>query len=126
MLRLDFPLHFDSFDKSCCRLFPAGCFTVMDNRGYVCDLLRGRATQTERSGSVEFRITNAQPIDAGHYRCYVKGSRYVFKDFVVGISGMTMPQFMNRAYCELFLLRLVYYKPLHYLAHYDVKLLQVC
>ncbi|CAL8368401.1 unnamed protein product [Lota lota] len=58
----------------------------MDNRGYVCNLLRGRATQTERSGSVEFRITNAQFIDGGYYRCYVQGTQYVFKDFLVEIS----------------------------------------
>ena len=97
MLRLDFPMYFDSFDKSCCRMFQAGCFIAMDNRGYVCNLLRGRATLTERSGSVEFRITNAQLIDGGHYRCYVEGSHNVFKDFVVEVSGMTMPQFMNTA-----------------------------
>ncbi|CAL8277406.1 unnamed protein product [Boreogadus saida] len=86
LLRLDFPMYFDSFDKSCCRMLQAGCFIAMDNRGYVCNLLRGRATLTERSGSVEFRITNAQLIDGGHYRCYVEGIHNVFKDFVVEVS----------------------------------------
>ncbi|KAJ3583387.1 hypothetical protein NHX12_017486 [Muraenolepis orangiensis] len=57
----------------------------MDNRGFVYDFLRGRLTLIERSGSIEFRIANAQSTDGGYYRCYVDGTD-VYKDFLVEIS----------------------------------------
>ncbi|KAJ3583389.1 hypothetical protein NHX12_017487, partial [Muraenolepis orangiensis] len=85
VLKFDFHSYYDSYKKSCSKLFPRHV-NVMDNRGFVDGFLRGRLTVLERSGSIGFRIANAQSTDGGDYRCYVDGTQDVYKDFTVEIS----------------------------------------
>ncbi|KAJ3583394.1 hypothetical protein NHX12_017480 [Muraenolepis orangiensis] len=86
VLKFDFPPYYNSYKKSCSKGFPRQVVNVMDNRGFVSYFLRERLTLIERSGSIEFRIANAQSTDGGYYRCSVDGTQYIYKDFTVEIS----------------------------------------
>ncbi|KAJ3583392.1 hypothetical protein NHX12_017478 [Muraenolepis orangiensis] len=95
VLKFDFQPRYDSYTKYCSKLFHRHV-NVMDNRGFVDDFLRGRLTLIERSGSIEFRIANAQSTDGGDYRCYVDGTN-VYKDFVAEISEPSTAPSMSTA-----------------------------
>ena len=61
---------------------------MVDNRGFVCDLLKGRVTNAQSDGWIEFKIWNAQLVDTGYYRCIVVGTEnHIYKDYYVEISG---------------------------------------
>lgn len=87
VLRFVFPSFYNSHNKSCCKLYPGGCFKLLDSTGYTCDLLRGRATKTEHDGWIEFKISNVRFVDGGYYRCIVLGTQNrIYRDYYVEIS----------------------------------------
>lgn len=88
LLRLAFPSFYNSYNKSCCKLYPGGCYKLLDSTGFTCDLLRGRVTKTERDGWIEFKISNVQFVDGGYYRCIVLGTpNRIYRDYYVEVSG---------------------------------------
>lgn len=88
LLRLAFPSFYNSHSKSCCKLYPGGCYKLLDSTGYTCELLRGRVTKTENDGWIEFKISNVQSVDGGYYRCIVLGTQnHIYSDYYVEISG---------------------------------------
>ncbi|XP_029011584.1 uncharacterized protein LOC114858472 [Betta splendens] len=87
LLKLAFPSFYNSYKKSCCKLYPGGCYRLLDSTGYTCDLLRGRVTKTEKDGWIEFKISNVQVVDGGYYRCFVLGSfNPIYSDHYVEVS----------------------------------------
>ncbi|XP_035511735.1 uncharacterized protein LOC118323813 [Morone saxatilis] len=87
LLRLAFPSFYNSYNKSCCKLYPGGCYKLLDSTGYTCDLLKGRVTKTESDGFVEFKISNVRLGDGGYYRCIVLGTQNrVYSDYYVEVS----------------------------------------
>lgn len=88
LLRLAFPSVYNSHNKSCCKLYPGGCYKLLDSTGYTCDFLRGRVMTTERDGWIEFKISNVQFVDGGFYRCFVQGTQnHFYRDYYVEVSG---------------------------------------
>lgn len=88
LLRLAFPSFYSSYNKSCCKLYPGGCYKLLDSTGYTCDLLKGRVTKTENDGWIEFKISNVRFVDAGYYRCIVLGTQNrIYSDYYVEVSG---------------------------------------
>ncbi|CAG6021396.1 unnamed protein product, partial [Menidia menidia] len=82
LLRLSFPPLYNSYNKFCCKLYPGGCYKLLDSAGYICDLLRGRVKKTEKDGCIEFEILNVQFVDAGYYRCGVLGAQTrIYSDY---------------------------------------------
>ncbi|XP_053280482.1 uncharacterized protein LOC128442192 isoform X2 [Pleuronectes platessa] len=77
LLRFEFPSVYNSSMKSCCRLFVRFCYPLLDSTGYTYELLRGRVTQTEGDGWIEFKISNVTLQDAGYYRCSVLETPYI-------------------------------------------------
>lgn len=62
----------------------------MNSQGSVIQYLKSRTTIHRYSGGIQFSIWNAQPADAGLYRCvFYDNSQYFFKDFEVEILEMT-------------------------------------
>ncbi|KAM8754801.1 uncharacterized protein AB9X84_011498 [Acanthopagrus schlegelii] len=90
VLRLAFPSFYNTYNKSCCKLYPAGCYNLLDSTGYVCDSLKGRVTITESDGWIQFKISNVRFEDGGYYRCYVLGTQNrVYSDYYVEVSEIT-------------------------------------
>lgn len=87
-LRFSFPPFYNSYTKYCCKLYPGGCYRLLDSAGYTCDSLRGRVGQTEMNALVEFEISDVQLGDAGFYRCRVQGTP-VYSDYYVEVFGKT-------------------------------------
>lgn len=88
LLRLTFPSFYNSYGKSCCKLYPGGCYKLLDSAGYTCELLKGRVTITENDGWIQFQISNVQFVDGGYYRCFVLGTQnYVYSDYYFEVSG---------------------------------------
>ncbi|KAM7404627.1 hypothetical protein PAMP_011959 [Pampus punctatissimus] len=87
LLRLAFPSFYNSYSKFCCKLYPGGCYKLLDSTGYTCELLRGRVTKTERDGWIEFKISNVQFVDGGYYRCIVLGTQNHYSDYYVEVSA---------------------------------------
>lgn len=99
LLRLSFPTFYNSYNKSCCKLYPAGCYKLLDSTGFTCDLLRGRVAITENDGWIEFKISNVQFVDGGYYRCFVLGTQNrVYSDYYVEVSGK---QSYNLHWCDV-------------------------
>ncbi|KAI3357388.1 hypothetical protein L3Q82_015820, partial [Scortum barcoo] len=88
LLRLTFPSLYNSYNKFCCKLYPGGCYRLLDSAGYTCDLLRGRVTQTENDGWVQFEISNVRFVDGGYYRCIVLGTQ-IYSDHYVEVSEVS-------------------------------------
>ncbi|XP_030590279.1 uncharacterized protein LOC115783543 [Archocentrus centrarchus] len=89
-LRLSFPSFYNSYKKSCCKLYPGGCYKLLDSSGYTCELLKGRVTKTEKDGWIEFRISNVQFVDGGFYRCVVLGTpNQIYRDYYVELSEVS-------------------------------------
>ncbi|KAM7412033.1 hypothetical protein PAMA_021822 [Pampus argenteus] len=86
-LRLAFPSFYNTYNKSCCKLYPGGCYKLLDSTGYTCELLRGRVTKTERDGWIEFKISNVRFVDGGYYRCIVLGTQNYYSDYYVEVSA---------------------------------------
>lgn len=86
LLRINFPSFYNSHNKSCCKLYPGGCFKLLDSTGYTCEILKGRVTKTENDGWIEFKISNVRSLDRGYYRCIVLGS-HIYHDYYVEVSG---------------------------------------
>ncbi|KAG7520062.1 hypothetical protein JOB18_021943 [Solea senegalensis] len=90
LLRLAFPSFYNSHSKSCCKLYPGGCFKLLDSTGYICSFLKGRVTKAERDGWIEFKISNVQFQDGGFYRCIVLGTPApIYRDYYVEIAEAT-------------------------------------
>lgn len=88
LLRLTFPSFYNSYSKSCCKLYPGGCYKLLDSAGYTCELLKGRVTITENDGWIQFQISNVQFVDGGYYRCFVLGTQnHVYSDYYFEVSG---------------------------------------
>lgn len=85
-LKFSFPPFYNSYTKYCCKLYPGGCYRLLDSAGYTCDSLRGRVRKTEMYGLVEFEISNVQLVDAGFYRCRVQGTP-VYSDYYIEVFG---------------------------------------
>ncbi|XP_026187364.1 uncharacterized protein LOC113145164 [Mastacembelus armatus] len=87
LLRFTFPSFYNSYNKSCCKLYPGGCYKLLDSAGYTCDSLKGRVTKTEKDGWIEFKISNVQLLDRGYYRCIVLGTpNQIYNDYYVEVS----------------------------------------
>ncbi|XP_078111005.1 uncharacterized protein LOC144520823 isoform X1 [Sander vitreus] len=90
LLRLAFPSVYNSYNKSCCKLYPGGCYKLLDSAGFTCDLLKGRVTKTERDGWIEFKISNVRFVDGGYYRCIVLGTQnLIYSDYYVEVSEVS-------------------------------------
>ncbi|KAE8293393.1 hypothetical protein D5F01_LYC08504 [Larimichthys crocea] len=90
LLRFTFPSFYNSYLKTCCKLYPGGCYTLLDSTGYTCDLLKGRVTKTENDGWIEFKISNVSFADGGFYRCIVLGTQNrVYNDYYVEVSAVS-------------------------------------
>ncbi|XP_032377053.1 uncharacterized protein LOC116692679 isoform X2 [Etheostoma spectabile] len=90
LLRLAFPSVYNSYNKSCCKLYPGGCYKLLDSAGFTCDLLKGRVTKTERDGWIEFKIANVRFVDGGYYRCIVLGTQnLIYRDYYVEVSEVS-------------------------------------
>lgn len=88
LLRLTFPSFYNNYSKSCCKLYPGGCYKLLDSAGYTCELLKGRVTITENDGWIQFQISNIQFVDSGYYRCFVLGTQnHVYSDYYFEVSG---------------------------------------
>lgn len=88
MLRLTFPSFYNNYNKLCCKLYPGGCYTLLDSTGYAYDSLKGRVTITKSDGWIEFEISKVQFVDGGYYRCSVLGTQdHVYRDYYVEVSG---------------------------------------
>lgn len=88
LLRFAFPSFYNSYIKSCCKLYPGGCYKLLDSTGYTCDSLKGRITKTENDGWIEFKISNVRFMDGGYYRCIVLGTQNrIYSDYYVEVSG---------------------------------------
>ncbi|XP_028265240.1 uncharacterized protein LOC114438231 [Parambassis ranga] len=86
LLRLSFPSFYNTYRKSCCKLYPGGCYKLLDTAGYTCELLKGRVTTTEKDGWIEFKIINVQFMDGGYYRCGVLGTQvHIYNDYYVEV-----------------------------------------
>ncbi|KAF7668807.1 hypothetical protein LDENG_00287040 [Lucifuga dentata] len=89
-LRFVFPSFYNNYGKSCCKLYPGGCYKLLDSAGYTCDFLKGRVTKIEHDGWIEFKILNAQSTDGGFYRCSVLGTQnHIYSDYYVEVSEAT-------------------------------------
>ncbi|XP_035016211.2 uncharacterized protein LOC118111605 [Hippoglossus stenolepis] len=91
LLRLEFPLIYNSYIKSCCKLYQDICYPLMDSDGSTYGLLRGRVTKTEGDGWIEFKISNVRLEDAGNYRCFVSGIPYINIDKFVVVTESSIP-----------------------------------
>ncbi|XP_042346903.1 uncharacterized protein LOC121946420 [Plectropomus leopardus] len=90
LLRLAFPSFYNSYNKSCCKLYPGGCYKLLDSAGFTCDLLKGRVTKTEKDGWIEFKISNVRFVDGGYYRCIVLGTQNrIYSDYYVEVSEVS-------------------------------------
>ncbi|XP_037630087.1 uncharacterized protein LOC119490647 [Sebastes umbrosus] len=90
LLRLAFPSFYNSYNKYCCKLYPGGCYKLLDSAGFTCDLLRGRVTKTEMDGWIEFKISNVGFVDGGYYRCIVLGTQNrIYSDYFVEVSEVS-------------------------------------
>ncbi|XP_045912260.1 uncharacterized protein LOC123975116 [Micropterus dolomieu] len=91
LLRLTFPSFYNSYNKSCCKLYPGGCYKLLDSTGYTCDLLEGRVTKSENDGWIEFKISDVQFVDGGYYRCMVLGIQNpIYSDYYVEVSEVSL------------------------------------
>ncbi|XP_035016210.2 uncharacterized protein LOC118111604 [Hippoglossus stenolepis] len=92
LLRLEFPLIYNSYIKSCCSLYPGICYPLLDSTGYTYELLRGRVTKTEGNGWIEFKISNVRLEDAGNYRCFVSGTpNHIYSDKFFEVTESSIP-----------------------------------
>ncbi|MED6274982.1 hypothetical protein CHARACLAT_021797 [Characodon lateralis] len=102
-LKLMFPPFYNSYNKSCCKMYPGRCYKLLDSSGYTCDSLRGRVTTTEKNGWIEFEISNVQVDDAGYYRCGVLGTQtQIYADYYVEVfasdhNGQSQPPLTTTA-----------------------------
>lgn len=102
LLRLSFPSFYNTYSKSCCKLYPGGCYKLVDTAGYTCELLKGRVTTTEDDGWIEFKILNVQFMDGGYYRCGVLGTQvHVYNDYYVEVFGEFSHHFHSMSYTYL-------------------------
>ncbi|XP_056279578.1 uncharacterized protein LOC130199814 isoform X1 [Pseudoliparis swirei] len=92
LLKLKFPSYYNIYSKSCCKLYPGGCYKLLDSAGFTCELLRGRVTTTEKDGWIEFKISNVRFVDGGYYRCVVLGTQNrIYSDYYVEVSEVSVP-----------------------------------
>ena len=88
VLRLSFPSIYNNYQKSCCKLYPGGCYPLLDSTGYTYDSLKRRVRITKRDGWIEFEISKVQSEDRGYYRCYVLGTEnHLYRDYYIELSG---------------------------------------
>ncbi|CAL1606078.1 unnamed protein product [Knipowitschia caucasica] len=90
LLRLTFPPFYNSYAKSCCKLYPGGCYVLMSSDGFVCEYLGGRVTRSQGDGWVQFVISNAHFSDQGFYRCAVVGTP-IYSDYYVEVKDTSDP-----------------------------------
>lgn len=87
VLRLTFLPLYNNYPKSCCKLYPGGCYKLLDSQGYTCDLLRGRVSIAVSNGWTDFMISNVQLQDGGYYRCLVLYTdNRIYTDYFVEVS----------------------------------------
>ncbi|XP_061540916.1 uncharacterized protein LOC133406961 isoform X2 [Phycodurus eques] len=87
-LRLDFPPLYSGHVKSCCKVYPSGCQTLLDSTGYTADFLRGRVSVTETNSWIEFKVARVRTGDRGYYRCVLLGTPvYIYADHRFRVSG---------------------------------------
>ncbi|KAK5863479.1 hypothetical protein PBY51_000508 [Eleginops maclovinus] len=90
LLRFNFPSFYNNYSKSCCKLYPGGCYKLLDSAGFTCDLLKGRVTATEKDGWIEFKISKVRFEDGGYYRCIVLGTpNFIYSDYYVEVSEVS-------------------------------------
>ncbi|KAM6929229.1 uncharacterized protein PEZ65_008541 [Lycodopsis pacificus] len=92
LLKLTFPSFYNSYNKYCCKLYPGGCYKLLDSAGFTCEFLKGRVTTTEKDGWIEFKISNVRFVDGGYYRCIVLGTQNrIYSDYYVEVSEVSDP-----------------------------------
>lgn len=86
VLRFTFHSFYNSYRKSCCKLYPS-CDNLLDSAGFIAESLKGRVTFAEGDGWIEFNISHVRSEDAGYYRCMVVEFQDTFTDYNVKLSG---------------------------------------
>lgn len=86
VLRLAYHSFYNSYIKSCCKLYPR-CDQLLNSNGFTSDSLKGRVTIAKDDGWIEFKISHVRAEDAGYYRCMVLGFQHVYLDYFVELSG---------------------------------------
>ncbi|TNM87171.1 hypothetical protein fugu_007401 [Takifugu bimaculatus] len=89
VLMLTFHSFYNSYNKSCCKLYYRGCDFLLDSTGFTSDSLKGRVTIAKDDGWIEFKISHVRSEDAGYYRCMVVGFQHVYFDYYVELSEVS-------------------------------------
>lgn len=71
-LKYSFNPYYNSFEKVCCKYGQSECLFLVNNRGYVAPLYRGRIVINNYSGGFDVIITDLSVMDAGIYLCGVR------------------------------------------------------
>ncbi|XP_056897720.1 uncharacterized protein LOC130530504 isoform X2 [Takifugu flavidus] len=89
VLMLTFHSFYNSYNKSCCKLYYGGCDFLLDSTGFTSDSLKGRVTIAKDNGWIEFKISHVRSEDAGYYRCMVVGFQHFYFDYYVELSEVS-------------------------------------
>lgn len=83
-----FPSFYNNYNKFCCKLYPGGCYRLLDSAGFTCDELKGRVTKREGNGWIEFQISDVHMANSGFYRCGILGAQnQIYSDYFVEVLG---------------------------------------
>ncbi|XP_011620245.2 uncharacterized protein isoform X2 [Takifugu rubripes] len=89
VLMLTFHSFYNTYNKSCCKLYYRRCDFLLDSTGFTSDSLKGRVTIAKDDGWIEFKISHVRSEDAGYYRCMVVGFQHVYLDYYVELSEVS-------------------------------------
>lgn len=93
VLKYLFQSYYNRYEKACCKFDQSGCFPFVNNRGQAASLYRGRIFITNSDEEFVVKITNLSIMDAGRYRCGVRGVPATYQDVQVAVSGKTWNHF---------------------------------
>ncbi|XP_013875360.1 uncharacterized protein LOC106525601 isoform X2 [Austrofundulus limnaeus] len=86
LLKFYFPSFYNNYNKFCCKLYPGGCYKLLDSAGYTCDELKGRVMKREGNGWIEFQISHVHMANSGFYRCGILGAQnQIYSDYFVEV-----------------------------------------
>ncbi|XP_018963871.1 uncharacterized protein LOC109094612 isoform X2 [Cyprinus carpio] len=89
ILKYLFYPYYNSYEKACCKFDQSECFLFVNNRGQAASLYIGRIFITNYDGEFEVKITGLSIMDAGRYRCGVRGFPNTYQDVQVTVSELT-------------------------------------
>ncbi|XP_026109034.1 uncharacterized protein LOC113081184 isoform X1 [Carassius auratus] len=81
--------NYNNYEISCCKFYQSECIIFVNNRGNVANLYRGRIFFTNYDGRFEVRMTKLRMMDAGRYRCGVRGIPATYQYVQVNVSELT-------------------------------------